>query len=165
MAGLNRALIIGNVGKDPEIRNAADGRKVASFSLATSETWKDKETGEKKENTEWHRIVCFNQNLCDVIEKFVKKGSKLYVEGQMKTRKWTDNSGIDRYTTEIVLSAYHGEIQLLDSKDKTGNYPPFPTEDDYSKGSNHRFTPAQYEQVKNGEIPPPASFNDDIPFD
>ncbi|HBO59691.1 MAG TPA: single-stranded DNA-binding protein [Alphaproteobacteria bacterium] len=120
MAGINKAIILGNVGNAPEIRTAADGRKIATFSLATSETWKDKETGEKKESTEWHRVVCFNQNLCGVIEQYVKKGSKLYAEGQMKTRKWTDNSGIERYTTEVVLSAFRGEIQLLDSK---GNAP------------------------------------------
>lgn len=131
MAGLNRAMIIGNVGNTPEIRTAADGRKVATFSLATSESWKDKETGEKKEATEWHRVVCFNQNLCGVIEQYVKKGSKLYVEGQMKTRKWTDNSGIERYTTEVVLSAFRGEIQLLDSKDNGGSYPPSAKASDY----------------------------------
>jgi len=122
MAGINKAIILGNVGNAPEIRTAADGRKIATFSLATSETWKDKETGEKKESTEWHRVVCFNQNLCGVIEQYVKKGSKLYAEGQMKTRKWTDNSGIERYTTEVVLSAFRGEIQLLDSK---GNAPAY----------------------------------------
>lgn len=131
MAGLNRAMIIGNVGNAPEIRTAADGRKVASFSLATSEKYKKKETGELVENTDWHRVVCFNQNLCGVIEQYVKKGSKLYVEGQMKTRKWTDNSGIERYTTEVVLSAFRGEIQLLDSKGNGGSYPPAAEASDY----------------------------------
>ena len=133
MAGLNRAMIIGNVGNAPEIRTAADGRKVATFSLATSESWKDKETGEKKEATEWHRVVCFNQNICGVIEQYVKKGSKLYVEGQMKTRKWTDNSGIERYTTEVVLSAFRGEIQLLDCKGNGGSYPPAAETSDYDE--------------------------------
>ena len=140
MAGLNRAMIIGNVGNTPEIRTAADGRKVATFSLATSESWKDKETGEKKEATEWHRVVCFNQNLCGVIEQYVKKGSKLYVEGQMKTRKWTDNSGIERYTTEVVLSAFRGEIQLLDSKGNGGSYPTAAEASDY----DDRTTGAAY---------------------
>lgn len=148
MAGINKVVVLGNVGKDPEIRTAADGRKIANLTLATSETWKDKETGEKKEATEWHRIVCFNQPLCGVIEKFVHKGSKLYVEGQLKTRKWTDNSGIERYTTEIVLSAYRGEIQLLDSKGGNGSYPPPAGDDDYDA----RTTGA------------PSSFDDEIPF-
>lgn len=154
MAGLNRAMIIGNVGNTPEIRTAADGRKVATFSLATSESWKDKETGEKKEATEWHRVVCFNQNLCGVIEQYVKKGSKLYVEGQMKTRKWTDNSGIERYTTEVVLSAFRGEIQLLDSKDNGGSYPHSAKASDY----DDKTTGAGYA--------PPNSpgFDDQVPW-
>lgn len=153
MAGLNRAMIIGNVGNAPEIRTAADGRKVATFSLATSETWKDKESGEKKEATEWHRVVCFNQNLCGVIEQYVKKGSKLYVEGQMKTRKWTDNSGIERYTTEVVLSAFRGEIQLLDSNG--GSYPPAAEASDY----DDRTTGAAYAPADNA-----AGVDDAIPW-
>ena len=155
MAGLNRAMIIGNVGNVPEIRTAADGRKVATFSLATSESWKDKETGEKKEATDWHRVVCFNQNLCGVIEQYVKKGSKLYVEGQMKTRKWTDNSGIERYTTEVVLSAFRGEIQLLDSKGNGGSYPPAAETSDYDeKTTGAAYAPSNA-----------PGFDDEIPFD
>ena len=155
MAGINKAIVLGNVGKDPEIRTSADGRKVASFSLATSETWKDKESGEKKEATEWHRVVCFNQNLCGVIEQYVKKGSKLYVEGQMKTRKWTDNSGIERYTTEVVLSAFRGEIQLLDGKEKGGSYPPPAEPSDY----DDRTTGAGYAPANNA-----AGIDDEIPW-
>lgn len=155
MAGLNRAMIIGNVGNAPEIRTAADGLKVATFSLATSESWKDKETGEKKKATEWHRVVCFNQNLCGVIEQYVKKGSKLYVEGQMKTRKWTDNSGIERYTTEVVLSAFRGEIQLLDSKGNGGSYPPAAEASDY----DDRTTGAAYAPANNA-----AGIDDEIPW-
>ncbi|WP_207478559.1 single-stranded DNA-binding protein [Arenibaculum pallidiluteum] len=115
MAGVNKVILVGNLGKDPEIRNLQNGGRVANFSLATSETWKDKATGERKERTEWHRVVVFNENLVGVIERFVKKGSKLYVEGQIETRKYTDNSGQERYTTEIVLRPYRGEITLLDS--------------------------------------------------
>ena len=150
MAGLNKAQIIGNVGKDPEIRTAADGRKVATFSIATSETWTDKTSGEKKENTEWHRIVCFNEKLSEIVEKYVKKGSKVYVEGALKTRKWTDNNGIEKYTTEIVLSAYRGEIQLLDSKDRSGSFPPAPSEDEY--GTTKDVSPANQELLDD-EIP------------
>ena len=115
MAGVNKVILVGNLGKDPEIRNLQNGGRVANFSLATSETWKDKATGERKERTEWHRVVVFNDNLVGVIERFVKKGSKLYVEGQLETRKYTDNSGQERYTTEVVLRQFRGEITLLDS--------------------------------------------------
>jgi single-strand DNA-binding protein len=115
MAGVNKVILVGNLGKDPEIRSLQNGGRVANFSLATSENWKDKATGERKERTEWHRVVVFNDNLVGVIERFVKKGSKLYVEGQLETRKYTDNSGQERYTTEVVLRQFRGEITLLDS--------------------------------------------------
>ena len=118
MNGLNRAMIIGNVGKNPEIRQEKSGKKIACFSVATSETWRDKETGEKKESTDWHRIVCLNEHLSEIFEKYVKKGSKVYVDGTIKTRSYEDNAGTTRYVTEIVLTAYRGEIQLLDGKDK-----------------------------------------------
>jgi single-strand DNA-binding protein len=113
---VNKAIIIGNLGKDPEIRNTNDGKEIATFSLATSDTWKDKSTGEKKTATEWHRIVVYSQGLVGIVKNYVKKGSKLYVEGQIKTKKWTDKSGVDKYTTEIVLQGFGGVIQLLDSK-------------------------------------------------
>ena len=113
MAGsLNKASILGNVGKDPEIRSTQDGRRIAQFSLATSESWKDKNSGERKEVTEWHRIVVFNEHLIPVIEKYVHKGSKLYIEGAIKTRKWTDQAGVEKYSTEIVLSAFNGTLIL-----------------------------------------------------
>lgn len=116
MAGsVNRVILVGNVGRDPEIRTTASGGKIVNLSLATSESWKDKATGERKEKTEWHRIAVFNDRLCDVIERYVKKGSRLYVEGALQTRKWTDNSGAERYSTEVVLSAFRGEIVMLDS--------------------------------------------------
>lgn len=116
MAGsLNKCMIIGNVGADPEIRRTQSGNPIANLRIATSETWKDKNSGEKKEATEWHTVVCFNEGLCGVIEKYVKKGDKLYIEGQLKTRKWQDKDGNDRYSTEIVLQAFNGTLTMLSS--------------------------------------------------
>jgi single-strand DNA-binding protein len=117
MAGsINKVILVGNLGKDPEIRSTQDGSKVASFSIATSEYWKDKVSGERKDKTEWHRIVVFNPNLAEICEKYLHKGSKVYVEGQLQTRKWQDQSGNDRYSTEVVLSKFRGELTLLDSR-------------------------------------------------
>lgn len=117
MAGsVNKVILVGNLGKDPEIRHMPDGSKLATFSVATSEAWKDRTTGERKDKTEWHRVAVFNDRLADVVEKYIKKGSKVYVEGQLQTRKWTDNEGHDRYTTEVVLSKFRGELTMLDSK-------------------------------------------------
>jgi single-strand DNA-binding protein len=120
---MNKAQLIGHVGKDPEIRTTQSGSKVASFSLATAETWKDKTTGERKEKTEWHRIVIFNAGLVGVVEKYVKKGAKLYVEGQLATRKWTDSKGHDNYTIEIVIKSFGGTIELLDHKPAASTEP------------------------------------------
>ena len=120
MSSLNNVTLIGHLGKDPEIRTMQNGERVAQFPAATSERWKDKQTGEQKERTEWHRIVIFDQNLVKLAEKHLNKGSKAYIEGQLATRKWTDNNGIERYTTEIILRAYHGKIVLLDSKNDEG---------------------------------------------
>ncbi|MDR1365184.1 MAG: single-stranded DNA-binding protein [Holosporales bacterium] len=117
MAGsLNKVTLIGNLGKDPDIRFMPDGAKVASFSVATSEVWKDKATGERKDKTEWHRVVVFNDRLAEIIERYVKKGTKIYIEGQLQTRKWTDQAGIDKYTTEVVIGKFRGELVILDSK-------------------------------------------------
>ncbi len=122
MAGsVNKVILVGNVGKDPEIRSFQNGGRVASFSVATSESWKDKATGEKKEKTEWHRISILNDNLINVVENYVKKGSKLYIEGQLETRKWTDQAGAEKYSTEVVLRPYRGELTLLDSKGSGGS--------------------------------------------
>ncbi|MBX9683445.1 MAG: single-stranded DNA-binding protein [Hyphomicrobium sp.] len=115
MAGsVNKVILVGNVGKDPEIRRTQDGRPIANLSLATSETWRDKATGEKKEKTEWHRVVIFSEPLCKVVEQYIKKGSKLYVEGALQTRKWTDQSGAEKYSTEIVIQGYNGSLTMLD---------------------------------------------------
>lgn len=116
MASLNKVMLIGNVGKDPEIRSTQDGKEIANFSIATSESWKDKNTGERKEKTEWHKIVIFNQNLAAVVRNYVRKGSKLYIEGQLQTRKWTDKDGVEKYSTEIVLQNFVGTLIMLDGK-------------------------------------------------
>ncbi len=117
MAGsVNKVILVGNLGRDPEIRSMQDGTKVANLSLATSESWKDKNSGERREKTEWHRIAIFNDRLADLAEKYLKKGSKIYVEGQLQTRKWTDQSGQERYTTEVVLSRFRGELTMLDGR-------------------------------------------------
>ncbi|MEQ1653835.1 MAG: single-stranded DNA-binding protein [Hyphomicrobium sp.] len=115
MAGsVNKVILVGNVGKDPEIRRTQDGRPIANLSLATSETWRDKATGERKEKTEWHRVVIFSEPLCKVVEQYVKKGSKLYIEGALQTRKWTDQSGAEKYSTEVVLQGFNGSLTMLD---------------------------------------------------
>ena len=117
MAGsVNKVILVGNLGKDPEIRSFQNGDKVASFSIATSESWKDKNSGERKEKTEWHRISVLNQGLVKVVENYIKKGSKVYIEGQLETRKWTDKDGQEKYSTEVVLRPYRGELTMLDSK-------------------------------------------------
>ena len=115
MAGsVNKVILIGNLGADPEIRRTQDGRPIANLRLATSESWRDKTTGERREKTEWHRVVIFNENLCRIAEQYLKKGSKVYLEGALQTRKWQDQSGQDRYSTEVVLQGFRGELTLLD---------------------------------------------------
>ncbi len=121
MAGsVNKVILVGNLGRDPEIRSFQNGGRVASFSIATSENWKDKASGEKKERTEWHRISVMNDNLVTVCERYLKKGAKVYIEGQLETRKWTDKDGQEKYTTEVVLRPYRGELTMLDSKGGSG---------------------------------------------
>ncbi len=120
MAGsINKVTLVGNLGRDPEIRHTTSGQKIAHLSVATSDTWKDK-SGERQERTEWHRVVVFNANLADFAERFLKKGSKVYVEGALQTRKYADQTGQDRYTTEIVLGAYRGELVVLDARGENG---------------------------------------------
>lgn len=121
MAGsVNKVILIGNLGKDPEIRTFGNGGKVANFSVATSESWRDKQSGERKEKTEWTNVAIFNDGLVGIVEKYVKKGSKVYVEGKLQTRKWQDRDGNDRYTTEVVLQGYGGQLTLLDSRNSQG---------------------------------------------
>ncbi len=110
---VNKVILVGRLGKDPEVRNSPDGSKIVTFTMATGETWKDKNTGERKEKTEWHRVVVFNDKIGDVIERYLKKGSSVYVEGSLQTRKWTDQQGQEKYTTEVVLQRYRGELTML----------------------------------------------------
>jgi single-strand DNA-binding protein len=121
MAGsVNKVILIGNLGKDPEIRSLNDGSKVVNLRIATSENWRDRNSGERRERTEWHNVVIFNENIVKVAENYLRKGSKVYLEGQLQTRKWTDNQGQEKYTTEIVLQRYRGELTMLDGRDDGG---------------------------------------------
>lgn len=156
MSSVNRAIVVGNLGKDPEVNTSQGGNKIVSFSLATSDRWTDKSSGEKKERTEWHRVVIFgageNDGLAGVAEKFLKKGSKVYVSGKMQTRKWTDQGGVERYTTEIVLSGFGAELVLLD-KQGNGGPPPAGSPDDYGTSRDSKVGERQA-----------ATNDDDIPF-
>ncbi|HEX8167279.1 MAG TPA: single-stranded DNA-binding protein [Beijerinckiaceae bacterium] len=117
MAGsVNKVILVGNLGKDPEVRRMGSGEPVVNLSVATSESWKDKSTGERKEKTEWHRVVIFNENIARIAEQYLKKGSKVYVEGQLQTRKWTDQSGQEKYSTEVVIQRFRGDLTLLDGR-------------------------------------------------
>lgn len=117
MAGsVNKVILIGNLGRDPEIRRTQDGRPIANLRIATSETWRDKSSGERRERTEWHSVVIFNENLCRVVEQYLRKGAKVYIEGQLQTRKWQDQQGQDRYSTEVVLQGFNGTLTMLDGR-------------------------------------------------
>lgn len=124
MSSVNKAVILGNLGRDPEIRSMQNGDRVANLSVATAESWKDKNSGERKERTEWHRVTVFNPHLVDICEKYLKKGSKVYLEGSIQTRKWNDQNGVEKYTTEIVLQKFRGELVLLGGKDSSGEGAP-----------------------------------------
>ena len=116
MAGsVNKVILVGNLGRDPELRSTQEGKRIANFTLATSESWRDRASGERKERTEWHRVVIFNERLAEIAEKYLKKGAKVYLEGALQTRKWTDQGGQERYSTEIVLQNFRGELTMLDS--------------------------------------------------
>jgi single-strand DNA-binding protein len=122
MAGsVNKVIIVGNLGRDPEVRSFQNGGKVVNLNIATSETWRDKASGERKERTEWHRVSILNENLAKIAEQYLKKGSKVYIEGQLETRKWQDQSGAEKYTTEVVLRPYRGELTLLDGRNEGGS--------------------------------------------
>src|SRR3982074_2298081 len=121
MAGsVNKVILVGNLGKDPEIRRTQDGRPIANLSVATSETWRDKATGERKEKTEWHRVVIFSEPLCKIVEQYLKKGAKVYIEGALQTRKWTDASGAEKYSTEVVLQGFNSTLTMLDGRSGGG---------------------------------------------
>jgi len=117
MAGsINKVILVGNLGRDPEIRSTQDGREIANLAIATSESWQDRNPGERKEKTEWHRVVIFNEGLVSVTKNYLKKGAKVYIEGQLQTRKWTDQSGAEKYSTEVVLQGYNGNLTMLDGR-------------------------------------------------
>jgi single-strand DNA-binding protein len=120
MAGVNKVILVGNLGKDPEVRRMTSGEPVVNLSVATSESWRDKASGERKERTEWHRVVIFNENLAKVAEQYLRKGSKVYLEGQLSTRKWTDKDGAEKYSTEVVLNRFRGELVMLDGRSEGG---------------------------------------------
>ena len=153
---INKVTLVGNIGNEPEVKTFQNGNKVVNLSLATSERWKDKETGDMKSNTEWHRVVIFNPILADIAEKYVKKGSKIYLEGQLQTRKWQDSNGTDKYTTEVVLQNYRGELLLLDRTNDNSSFKDIEnqsgTPQDFNKGSKSE-TPKNIENL-----------DDDIPF-
>jgi single-strand DNA-binding protein len=152
MAGsVNKVILVGNLGRDPEIRSTQEGTKVVNLSLATSETWRDKNSGERRERTEWHRVVIFNERLAEVAEKYLKKGSKIYVEGALQTRKWTDQSGQERYSTEVVLQRFRGELTMLDGR---GGGP----------GGTAEPADSFAEPAPAGRSAGPADLDDDIPF-
>jgi single-strand DNA-binding protein len=167
MAGsVNKVILVGNLGRDPEIRSMPNGDRIANLSIATSETWRDKSSGERKEKTEWHRVVVFNDNIVKVVENYVKKGSTVYIEGALQTRKWTDQQGVEKYSTEIVVSRFKGELTMLGGRSEGGSqgagqgggYGGGRGDDDYSSGFSTGGA--------NRPSGPKESYdlNDDIPF-
>ncbi len=162
MAGsVNKVILVGNLGKDPEVRSTQDGSKIVNFTMATSETWNDRASGERKEKTEWHRIVVFNDRIGDVVEKYCKKGTKVYVEGALQTRKWTDQSGQEKFTTEIVIGRFKGELTLLDARNAgEGGGDSAPRE-----RAPAARAPAARGANPSWDAPKPSSdLDDDIPF-
>lgn len=142
MAGsVNKVILVGNLGRDPEIRSTQDGQRVANLNLATSESWRDRVSGERKERTEWHRVVIFNERLVEIAEKYLRKGSKIYVEGQLQTRKWTDQQGQERYTTEVALNRFRGELTMLDGAGGRGGGAMEPAYDDGGFGADPGSSP------------------------
>ncbi|ANW46773.1 single strand DNA binding protein [Salmonella phage IME207] len=163
--GVNKVIIVGTLGNDPEVKYSASGSAIVNISVATSEQWKDKQTGEKKEQTEWHRIVIFGK-LAEVAGEYLRKGSQVYIEGQLRTRKWTDSNGIDRYTTEIVIPQMGGVMQMLGGKrDDSGQQPRQQSGQQPQGGwvTNQQQQP-QKQQSPQGGNEPPMDFSDDIPF-
>lgn len=149
---VNKVILVGNLGRDPEIRSTQNGDRIANLQIATSESWKDKNSGESRERTEWHRVVVFNDGLIDVIECYLKKGSKLYVEGALQTRKWQDSDGNDRYSTEVVLQKYRGELVLLGDRADQSERPAAPRESARPATEAHRGGGRAYDDL-DSEIP------------
>ena len=160
MAGsVNKVILVGNLGRDPEVRTMQDGNPVVNLSLATSEQWRDKNSGERREKTEWHRVVIFNDKLAEVAQKFLRKGSKVYIEGQLQTRKWTDQSGQEKYSTEVVLQRFRGELTMLDSRGEGGGG--YGASDDYGGASQGGGSAPS---GGGGAPPSGGDLDDEIPF-
>lgn len=163
--GVNKVIIVGTLGNDPEVKYSASGSAIANLSVATSEQWKDKQTGEKKEQTEWHRVVIFGK-LAEVAGEYLRKGSQVYIEGQLRTRKWTDSNGVDRYTTEIVIPQMVGVMQMLGGKrDDSGQQPRQQSgqQPQGGWGTNQQQQPPKQQSPQGGNEPP-MDFDDSIPF-
>ena len=163
MAGsVNKVILVGNLGKDPEVRHTQDGKPIVNLSLATTESWRDKGTGERKDKTEWHRVVIFNENLAKVAEQYLKKGSSVYIEGQLQTRKWTDKDGVEKYSTEVVLQNFRGELTMLGGKPSGGDSA------GSSYGGGDEFGSSGPMERPRSSSTKPASFNrdldDEVPF-
>ena len=158
---VNKVILLGNLGQDPDVRTMQNGKKVCTFSVATSDSWKDKDTGEKKEKTEWHRVVVFNEGLVGVVENYIKKGTKVYVEGSLQTRKWTDDKGTEKYTTEIIIQGYGGRIDIVSAK---GSNQELSEDKDISENndtSNKKVAPDEIKDVLDDK----SDLNEeDIPF-
>ena len=164
MAGsVNKVILVGNLGKDPEIRRTQDGRPIANLSIATSETWRDKGTGERKEKTEWHRVVIFSEPLCKIVEQYLKKGAKVYIEGALQTRKWTDQSGVEKYSTEVVLQGFNSTLTMLEGRSGGGggNFGSDDAGGDFGSSSPASSAPRRAVAAGGGRN---SDMDDDIPF-
>ena len=156
MAGsVNKVILLGNLGKDPDIRATQAGSRLASFSIATSTKYRNKDTQQLEDKTEWHRVVVFNDKLADICEKYLRKGSKIYIEGQLQTRKWTDNNGVDKYTTEVVIPNYSGVLTMLDTRSQSSVS---------EESNNNQLDSAAYEAMGGSETSTAEQLDDDIPF-
>jgi single-strand DNA-binding protein len=163
MAGsVNKVILVGNLGRDPEIRRTQDGRPIANLSVATSENWRDKATGERREKTEWHRVVIFNEGLCKVVEQYLKKGAKVYLEGQLQTRKYTDKDGVEKYSTEVVLQGFNSVLTMLDGRSGGGGGEDFGSDGGSDFGSSSPAPRAR--QPATAGAGGKRDMDDDIPF-
>ena len=166
MAGsVNKVILIGNLGADPEIKRTQDGRPIANLRIATSDTWRDKATGERKEKTEWHRVVIFSEGLCKIAEQYLKKGAKVYIEGQLQTRKWTDQSGVEKYSTEVVLQGFNSNLTMLDGRSAGaagGSFGPEESSGDFGSSGPSSAPPRR--AVAAGAGARNSDMDDDIPF-
>jgi single-strand DNA-binding protein len=165
MAGsINKVILIGNLGADPEIRRTQDGRPIANLRIATSENWKDRNSGERRERTEWHRVVIFNEGLCKIAEQYLRKGSKVYIEGQLQTREWEDQSGQKRYSTEVVLQGFNSSLTMLDGRNDGGGRFASGGDQDYSGGNFGQSGPMDKSSGGGGGSSFQNDMDDDIPF-